>query len=395
MFSSFFASKKWALWAYGGVLVLILSLVYQTNINVAINAWYKEFYDLAQNAIDSDSKRMQKGVEECLKHSSDDAKCRVKQAELELYTKYEKCISDNNLNKDEGQTGVCAPSYQAIVDFKVDGFWRQIWRFLYLAMPYVIVYTITQFFASHWMFRWRDAMTFAYMESWRKCVCDIECSSQRIQEDIYRFSKLMENIGLKIIRALMILIAFLPVLWGLSEKVHLPLLKDIPGSLVWVALVVSIGGLIISWFVGILLPKYEYEVQKTEAAFRKELVYAEDDKVKYASQSITRELFEKMRSKYYNLFLHTGYFDVWLISFSQFMVIVPYIVMGVGLFTGGITLGVLIQSSNAFQQVRASFNVFTNNWTTITELRSIYRRLKEFEQSIGWAEKKAKLNKVF
>lgn len=78
MFSSFFASKKWALWAYGGVLVLILSLVYQTNINVAINAWYKEFYDLAQNAIDSDSKRMQKGVEECLKHSSDDAKCRVK-----------------------------------------------------------------------------------------------------------------------------------------------------------------------------------------------------------------------------------------------------------------------------------------------------------------------------
>lgn len=77
------------------------------------------------------------------------------------------------------------------------------------------------------------------------------------------------------------------------------------------------------------------------------------------------------------------------------MVIVPYIVMGVGLFTGGITLGVLIQSSNAFQQVRASFNVFTNNWTTITELRSIYRRLKEFEQSIGWAEKKAKLNKVF
>lgn len=214
MFSSFFASKKWALWAYGGVLVLILSLVYQTNINVAINAWYKEFYDLAQNAIDSDSKRMQKGVEECLKHSGDDAKCRVKQAELELYTKYEKCISDNNLNKDEGQTGVCAPSYQAIVDFKADGFWRQIWRFLYLAMPYVIVYTITQFFASHWMFRWRDAMTFAYMESWRKCVCDIEGSSQRIQEDIYRFSKLMENIGLKIIRALMILIAFLPVLWG-------------------------------------------------------------------------------------------------------------------------------------------------------------------------------------
>lgn len=66
------------------------------------------------------------------------------------------------------------------------------------------------------------------------------------------------------------------------------------------------------------------------------------------------------------------------------MVIVPFVIMGVGLFTGVITLGILIQVSNAFSQVRESFSVFIENWTLITELRSIHKRLKEFEQSIKW-----------
>ena len=55
MIKSFFADKKWALWAYGGLLTLIISLVLQTQLNVMINDWYKSFYDLAQNAADYSS----------------------------------------------------------------------------------------------------------------------------------------------------------------------------------------------------------------------------------------------------------------------------------------------------------------------------------------------------
>ena len=66
------------------------------------------------------------------------------------------------------------------------------------------------------------------------------------------------------------------------------------------------------------------------------------------------------------------------------MVIVPYMIMGAGLFTGLITLGILVQVSNAFSQVRESFSVFIDNWTTITELRSIHKRLSEFEENINY-----------
>ena len=318
MFSTFFKSRKWAVWAYGGLLVIIISLVFQTRLNVAINDWYKDFYDIMQN----------------------------------------------------------------VQNHSVDEFWHQIYRFLLIAMPYVIIATLTTFFASHWVFRWREAMTFGYLESWRACKSDIEGSSQRMQEDVYRFAKITETLGLQILKAIMILIAFIPVLWGLSSGVDVPYLRDIPGSLVWVALAVSVGGLIISWFVGIKLPKLEYNIQKSEAAFRKELVYAEDDKLNFASNESVISLFSGVRFNFYRLFLHYGYFNIWLISFSQFMVIVPFIIMGGGLFSGAITLGILIQVSNAFDQVRSSFSVFIDNWTTITELRSIHKRLDEFEKNI-------------
>ena len=70
------------------------------------------------------------------------------------------------------------------------------------------------------------------------------------------------------------------------------------------------------------------------------------------------------------------------------MVIVPYIIMAPGLFTGAMTLGILMQTTSAFREVQSSFSLFLQNWTRITELRSIYRRLMEFENSINFNNKK-------
>ena len=70
--------------------------------------------------------------------------------------------------------------------------------------------------------------------------------------------------------------------------------------------------------------------------------------------------------------------------YNQSMIIVPYIIMGPGLFTGAMTLGILIQTSSAFREVQGSFSLFMQNWTRITELRSIFKRLTEFEKAIGY-----------
>ncbi len=320
MFRSFYKSREWLLWAYGGGIFLLVSLFIQVELTVKINKWYGGFYDILQQAT---------------KHS-------------------------------------------------VDDFWAQMINFAYLAFPYVIIATVTAYFTRIYSFKWREAMTFSYVAKWQMVEEEIEGSSQRIQEDIYRFARIMESLGLQVTRAIMTLIAFLPILWGLSSGVDLPYIKDIPGSLVWVALLVSIGGLLISWFVGIKLPGLEYNNQKVEASFRKELVYAEDDKINYGKTETIIELFTGLKFNYNRLFLHYGYFDIWVNFFEQLMVIVPYLIMGPGLFSGLITLGVLVQVSNAFSKVRESFSIFIANWTTITELRSIFKRLKEFEINIAY-----------
>ena len=100
----------------------------------------------------------------------------------------------------------------------------------------------------------------------------------------------------------MTLIAFIPILWVLSSNVTVPFLNDVSGSLVWVALTLSLGGILISWLVGIKLPGLEYNNQKVEAAFRKELVYGEDDRKNYVQAPTILQLFTGIKFNYHKLF---------------------------------------------------------------------------------------------
>ena len=315
MFSSYFKSRQYAAWAYLGLAVLVGSVYAQVSLTVAINEWYGSFYNLLQKATD---------------HS-------------------------------------------------IAEFWDQMLLFSKLAFPYVLLATATGWFARVYCFKWREAITFNYIPRWQTVHESIEGASQRIQEDTYRFARIVENIGLKVMRAVLTLIAFVPMLWAISSTVEVPVIKDVTGSLVWVALLVSVGGIVISWFVGIKLPGLEYTNQKCEAAFRKHLVYAEDDHEQRARSLTMRGLFDDLKSNYQRLFNHYGYFDIWSNTFEQIMIITPYLIMAPSLFTGTILLGTLIQVSNAFSKVRESFQIFISEWTTITELRSIHKRLKEFE----------------
>ena len=322
MLRSFFLNKKWLWWSWGGGLLLALSLLIQVTITVKINQWYKGFYDVLQKPM----------------------------------------------------------------EYSISVFWDKIFEFTYLALPYVVLATFTAYFTRLYAFRWREAITFDYMPLWTSGNAKVEGSAQRLQEDTMRFAKIVESLGLQVVRAIMTLIAFTPILWSLSDKVIVPVFKDVPGSLVWVALATSLGSMLISWFVGWKLPGLEYNNQKVEAKFRKELVYGEDDRTTYAKPETILELFTGIKFNYHRLYLHYGYFDIWVNIYDQFMVIVPYLVMAPGLFTGAITLGFVIQVSNAFQRVHGSFSLFTQNWTTITELRSIHKRLKEFEIAIGYSK---------
>ncbi len=324
MFKSFFLARRWLLWSWPGAAIIFFGTWYQVQIDVQINDWFGGFYDIVQKAL--------------------------------------------------GKPG----------EVSLDEFFGFLMTFGKLAGIYVLVAVMLSFFTKHWVFRWRHAMNDFYMSHWDK-LRTIEGASQRVQEDTKRFSAIMESLGSNMMDSLMTLVAFLPILWELSKKVSgIPLLGQVDHALVYVAILFALLGTVVLALVGIKLPGLEYNNQRVEAAYRKELVHAEDDPARGAAP-VVGELFTHVRANYFRLFFHYMYFDVAKFSYLQFGVLVPYIALGPTVVAGAITLGAMQQIVRAFGRVEMSFQFLVRSWGTIVELISVYKRLRAFEAQIGTA----------
>ncbi len=257
-------------------------------------------------------------------------------------------------------------------------FFGQLATFAGIALVYITTAVLTAFVTSHYVFRWRTAMNDFYVANWHR-LRQIEGASQRIQEDTQRFATTLEHLGASLIDALMTLIAFLPILWGLSAYVKtLPLVGEVPQALVFVAIIwaaVGTAGLAIA---GIRLPGLEFRNQRVEAAYRKELVLGEDDADRAQAPTL-RSLFRDVRANYFRLYWNYLYFNIVRYGYLQAGVLVPYIALAPSIVAGGLTLGVMQQVIRAFGRVEGSFQYLVKSWTTIVSLISIYKRLRAFE----------------
>ena len=321
MFRSFFLSRRWAGWSVFCTALILAGVWFKVQLDVQINDWFGTFYD---------------EIERILKK----------------------------------------PGSVSLEDFLL----------LPLAFARIagiaIVLTIgLEFVGKHYIFRWRTAMTEYYLSHWDK-VRHIEGASQRIQEDTMRFAKIMEALGVSFLKAVLTLVAFLPILWDLSEKItEMPWIGHVDHALVFVAVLFSLFGTVALALVGVKLPGLEFNNQKVEAAYRKELVLGEDDG-NCARPPVLKDLFHAVRKNNYRLYWHYMYFDMARWSYLQFSVIMPYIVLAPSLLTGALTLGSFEKIVRTFDRVQDSFQFLVLSWTTIVELLSIYKRLKEFEKQI-------------
>jgi peptide/bleomycin uptake transporter len=180
----------------------------------------------------------------------------------------------------------------------------------------------------------------------------------------------------------MTLFAFLPVLWTLSAYVsELPLVGQIAHPLFVASLVWSVFGTGLLALVGIKLPGLEFKNQRVEAAYRKELVYGEDDEYRAQPPRLV-ELFADVRKNYFRLYFNYMYFNVARMLYLQADNIFVYVLLIPTIAAGAITFGILQQILTAFNQVSNSFQYLVNSWTTIVQLLSIYKRLSSFEAAI-------------
>jgi peptide/bleomycin uptake transporter len=313
---------RWSRWSILGSALILFTSYFQVQISVAINGWYGPFYDLVQAALS-------------------------KSAPVTLFQ-----------------------------------FYTQLATFAEIALVAVTVGVLTRFFVSHFIFRWRTAMNEYYVAHWQQ-LRSVEGASQRVQEDAMRFSTSMEGLGVNLVDAVMTLIAFLPVLVRLSSNVtELPLIGEIAYPLVVAALLWAMFGTTFLALIGIRLPGLEFHNQRVEAAYRKELVFGEDNSER-ATPTTLIELYTAVRRNYFRVYLNYMYFNVGRILYLQTDNIFPYMVLAPTIVAGKITLGPMNQILNAFAQVRSSFQYLVNSWPQIVELISIYKRLRAFENCIS------------
>ncbi|WP_261842516.1 peptide antibiotic transporter SbmA [Aliamphritea ceti] len=331
-----YANHKWQWWSIAGSSAILFSTYFSVQVSVAINNWRRPFFDLVQTAlkpIDPEGGEVAASV------------------------------------TDEKVSSVSSELFDLIIIFSE------------IAFLAIFVFVVTRFFVSHFIFRWRTAMNEYYTARWEQ-VRNIEGASQRIQEDTMRFASIMEGLGVSIIDSVMTLFAFLPVLWALSDYVsELPVVGAIAHPLFYAALVWAIFGTGLLALVGIKLPGLEFKNQRVEAAFRKELVYGEDDETR-AEPVTLRELFGNVRKNYFRLYFHYMYFNVARMMYLQADNIFVFVLLVPTIAVGAITFGVLQQILTAFGQVSNSFQYLVNSWTTIVELLSVYKRLASFEAVI-------------
>ena len=318
----FFTQKHWYLWSWAGSIIILSSLWIQVKIDVKINEWFGQFYDMIQKAL-------------------------------------------------------AAPN-----SITIEEYWASLLSFITLAGIYVALATIVAFFTAQNLFRWRTAMVEWYHGVYDKART-IEGASQRVQEDTIKFSRIMEGLGTSLIEAIMMIIEFTPILFGLSIGIPILFFGDWNYGLIVGAFIWTIGGTLFLIVLGIILRLVgvEYDLQKQEAAYRKLLVIAEDD-MTIRPKNIN-ELFDDVRKIHYLSYLRYLYFNLGRIAYLQANVLSAYVFLAPAIVAGLVTLGVMQQIIRAFGRVEGSMQYIFKSWPTIIELASVYKRLREFESKIN------------
>ncbi|MFZ0652916.1 MAG: ABC transporter ATP-binding protein/permease [Pseudolabrys sp.] len=292
--------------------------------------------------------------------------------------------------------------YNALQDKDWDAFVYQLGYFCVLATAFILL-AVYQLYLNQWLqIRWRRWLTETYLDRWlteanhyrMQLLGDAaDNPDQRIAEDVRQFIDAgILPIGLNLLNAVVTLGSFAFILWYLSAAapLHVFGLKyDIPGYLLWAALIYAVVGTIFTHLIGRALIALNFQQQRYEADFRFNLVRVRESSEQIALLNGERAERDGLLLRFGNVvanwmaimsrqkkltFLTAGY--------RQAAVVFPYIMVSPAYFAGVVQLGGLMQTANAFGQVQDALSVFVNIYRSLAEWRAVVERLAGFDQSI-------------
>ncbi len=207
----------------------------------------------------------------------------------------------------------------------------------------------------------------------------------RIAEDVRNATEYAIDLGHSLFYDILLLISFTQILWTLSQAPYI-VINDtpyfVPGYLVWLAVIYAGMGSAIALALGRPLIRAVDRRQTSEADFRFGLSHARENSLGIALAGGEIDV----RRKFYQLF--TGVVTAWndvtralanmffySSSWSVLSQVFPTLVVAPRYIAGLITLGVLIQSAQAFQQMVGALSWAIDNLGKVADWRASAERV--------------------
>ena len=294
--------------------------------------------------------------------------------------------------------------YNALQDRNWDAFVYQLGYFCVLAAIYIVI-AVYQLYLNQWLqIRWRRFLTRSYLDHWltganhyrMQLLGDAaDNPDQRISDDITQFVSLTLGIGLQLLNSTVTLLSFMVILWSLSAAAPLHLFGvsfDIPGYLLWAALIYACIGTVLTHLIGRPLIALNFQQQRYEADFRFNLVRVRENSEQIAlldgERAETDRLlmrFGNVMGNWYAIMTRQKKLTFLTAGYAQISVVVPFIVVSPAYFANAIQLGGLMQTANAFGQVQGALSVFVTIYRSLAEWRAVVERLSGFDRSVAAA----------
>lgn len=298
--------------------------------------------------------------------------------------------------------------YDALQNKDAAVFWRELGRFTYLAFGFIVIAVYRFYLTQLLEMRWRAWMTGHYLDRWlaQQRFYQMELAryakgenappdnpDQRLAEDMNLFTSYTVGLSMGLLNAVVTLVSFVGILWSLSGSFGFTFqgtAYDIPGFMVWMAVVYCLLGSIATHYIGRPQIALNFQQQRYEADFRHHLV-----RVREYSESIALDKGEPVERKqlglrfadvlgnYLKLINAQKRLTWFTAGFGQAAVVFPFIVAAPRFFSGAIQLGELMQIASAFGRVQDSLSWFVDNYSNLAAWRATTDRITSFEDSFA------------
>ena len=301
--------------------------------------------------------------------------------------------------------------FNSLQEKDAEAFWALLfwWRrtdsgpmpgFVFVAALYILIAVYALYLRQALQIRWRRWMTGEYLDQWladrayyRIALTDAGTDNpdQRVADDLRLFVDNTLALGLGLMRSVVTLASFIVVLWGLSGPLTV-LGVDIPGYMVWVALLYALAGTALAHLIGRPLIRLNFNQQRVEADFRYALVrlrdHAEGIALHAGEADEKRGLlvrFGALVENWWAIMVATKRLTFFTAAYTQVAIVFPFVVAAPAFFAGRIPLGGLTQTAGAFAEVQGALSWFVDNYAGLTEWRATVQRVVGFQDAIETA----------